>query len=221
MSPLSIVVIGILVVALFFFLFSALGKSNTDNVILVNGSQPGDREVQGLYTLPLAMNQPEGLVFSYSGWILVNDFTTGYGKERRILSKGDTPGIYIDSTSNSLVFKVKTYTTTETILIQNLPAAKWIHFAITVDQTSVNIYINGTLRQHHTLGQLPDQSNDAVRMGGDWNGVLARTVYYPRALSNDEVRKLSEETPPDDLKRPTPGPSYFDITWYIGRLNSA
>lgn len=220
MSPLSIVVIGVLVVALGFFLFGAL-MPKSENVTLVSGSQPGDRETQVLSSLPLALNQPEGLVFSYSGWILVNDFTTGFGTERRILTKGDTPGIYIDSTSNSLVFKVKTYTTTETILIQNLPAAKWIHFAITVDQNSVNIYINGTLRQHHTLGQLPDQSNDAVRMGGEWNGVLARVTYYPRALSNDEVRKLSEETPPDDLKRPTPGPSYFDITWYIGRLNSA
>jgi hypothetical protein len=160
------------------------------------------------------------MTFTYTGWVLIKDFTAGYGTKRRIFSKGDCPGLYLDSTSNSLMVAVKTYGSTETILIPNIPAMKWMHFAIVVNQHAVDIYINGTLRQHHTLGQLPDQSDTSVVIGKGWDGVIGRFSYRPRSLTNADVRKLSLEDPPNDLVPKTSGPQYFDMSWYIGRLNS-
>jgi hypothetical protein len=171
--------------------------------------------------LPTSYNQPQGLTYSYACWILVKDFTTGYGKRRQIFSKGDSPGLMLDSTSNALVVNINTFGALETILIPNIPAQKWIHFALVVDQHAVDVYINGMLRQHHTLNQLPKQNELPVKMGGDWSGVLARLSYWARSISVEEVKKLAAAPLPDDLDRKPSGPTYFDITWYIGRLYSA
>jgi hypothetical protein len=214
----AVVVVVLLIV--FFTLSAVFGSIGTDNATIVSGSYPGFKQYTERAVLPDALNQPEGRVYSYSGWILVKDFTVGYGRKRRILSKGDAPGIYLDSTSNSLLFAIKTYGATETILVPNIPAMKWVHFALVVDQQSVEIYINGTLRQHHTLGQLPDLVDAPLIMGPGWDGVLARVKYYAYALKPAEIKALAFDTPPDDLIRKPAAPQYFDISWYIGRLNS-
>jgi hypothetical protein len=168
-----------------------------------------------------SFNEPQGRVYSYTGWVLFKDFTQGYGTRRKLFSKGDAPGLYLDATSNALIVAVKTYTTTETILIPNIPAMKWIHVALVVDQQSVDIYINGTLRQHHTLSQLPDLTEDALTTGPGWNGYIGQLVYYSRALSYSEINALASEPPPLLPEEQVGKSGYFDITWYIGRLNSA
>ena len=188
---------------------------------ILKGSLRGETERVESVVLPTSYNQPEGLTYSYACWVLVKDFTTGYGKRRRIFSKDDAPGLFIDSTSNSLLVNINTFGAMESILVPNIPAAKWIHFALVVDQHAVDVYINGMIREHKTLSQLPKQNDSGVKIGGGWNGVLARLSYWARSLSPGEVKKLSQAEIPDDLDRDPAKPQYFDITWYIGRLYSA
>jgi hypothetical protein len=214
------VVALIVIVGLAIYFVVMTSTKATDEVVIVQTSQRGDKKITYSTPLPDSFNQAEGLVYSYSGWILVNDFTTGYGKKRTILSKDDSPSISLDSTSNSLVFGIQTFGSLETVLVPNIPAAKWIHFALVVNQQAVDIYINGTLRQHHTLSQLPKQNDAAVTMGPDWSGVLGRVSYWPRTLTSAEIQKQAGATPPPDLQIAPAPPQYFDMTWYIGRLNS-
>ena len=90
-----------------------------------------------------------------------------------------------------------------------------------MDQDSVDIYINGVVRQHHTLLQLPKQNTSPITMGSTsaegWDGVLADLQYTPRSLSAGEVAALTANVPKNDLTVPPSGPKYFDLTWYIGR----
>ena len=213
----ALLLVGVVVYMVWF-----AAPSNTDGrVVVFDTSMPGDAKQSFPMMIPRSFNEPQGLTYSYTAWVLVKDFTKGYGTKRRIFSKGDSPGLYLDSTSNSLLVAIDTYGATETILIPNIPAMKWVHFALVVDQHSLDIYINGILRKHHTLGQLPQQNDSAIAVGSDWSGVLARLVYYPRSLAPTEVKKLVTEKVPSDLERPVAPPNYFDITWYIGRLYSA
>lgn len=214
--------IGVLAVVLLVAGFLWLGNSSSTGgeIAIVKGSQRGDLQRIESLMLPTSYNQPQGLTYSYACWILVKNFTTGYGTRRNIFTRDDAPGLYLDSTSNSLVVAVDTFGTKETILIPNLPAKKWIHFALVVDQHSVDVYINGMLRQHQTLSQLPKQTTGPVTMGPGWEGVLARLSYWPRSLTSGDVKRLVEAPLPDDLDRAPSGPQYFDLTWYIGRLNS-
>jgi hypothetical protein len=201
---------------------SSLKKEATDAVDIMAGSMSGKELKTYSKSIPRSVNQREGATFTYTGWILVKDFTHNYGRKRLIFSKGDCPGLYLDTTSNSLLLTVKTFgDTQETILISNIPAAKWIHFAIVVDQDSVDFYINGIIRQHHTLLQLPKQNDDPVVMGATaaagWDGVLANLQYTPRSLSAGEVAAMTTNVPTDDLTIKPSGGQYFDMSWYIGR----
>jgi hypothetical protein len=198
-------------------------KQTTDAIDLLTGSISGKESkiVQG-DKLSRSFNQKEGATFTYTGWILVKDFTYNYGRKRLIFTKDDCPGLYLDTTSNSILVVIKTFADTpETILISNITANKWMHFAIVVDQDSVDIYINGVVRQHHTLLQLPKQNDAAITMGSNaaagWDGVLSNLQYTPRSLSAGEVAALTANVPKDDLTVPPSGPQYYDLTWYIGR----
>lgn len=212
----------VLVGVIAYLLFAPSTTGSTDSVAIIPDLQSGQISTsRAATTLLPSMNQPQGRVYSYTGWLIVKDFTQGYGTKRKIFSKGDAPGLYLDTTSNALSLAVKTYGTTETILVPNIPAMKWIHFAIVVDQQSVDFYINGTLKQHHTLTQLPDLTEDPVTTGPGWNGYVGQLVYTARALSYAEVSAKASQPPPQLPEENVGKSGYFDITWYIGRLNSS
>lgn len=214
---LGIVIVGLIVVYMVWY----PRASGTNSFVILEDSTPGDVVRSFTTMLPRSYNQPEGMTYSYSAWILVKDFTKGFGTRRRIFSKEDSPALYLDSTSNSFLVAVDTYGTTETILIPNIPAMKWVQYAMIVDQHSVDIYINGILRKHHTLAQLPQLNDAALSIGSQWDGVLSRLTYYPRALDFKEIKEIMKEDVPSDLQRDAAPPTYFDISWYIGRLYSA
>ena len=214
---------SLILVALVAYLLLAPSRTgSSDSVAIIPDLQSGQFSTSRVATglLP-SLNQPKGRVYSYTGWLIVTDFTQGFGTKRKIFSKGDAPGLYLDTTSNALSVAIKTYGTTETVLIPNLPAMKWIHFAIVVDQQAVDIYINGTLRQHHTLTQLPDLTDDPITTGPGWSGYVGQLVYSRRALSYGEISALAAQAPPKLPEQTVGKNSYFDITWYIGRLNSS
>jgi hypothetical protein len=218
MSP-WVILAGLAVAGLLLYMILT-PKGTADSVVVIPDLQSGMYATTRPVSLMPSFNQPQGRVYSYSGWLLIKDFTQGYGTKRTIFSQGDAPGLYLDGTSNSLLVAVKTYGTTETILIPNIPAMKWIHFALVVDQQAVDIYINGTLRQHHTLSQLPDITEDAITSGPNWNGYVSRLTYYRKALTYAEINKMASEPPPVLPDEIVGKNGYFDITWYIGRLNS-
>lgn len=221
MSTLMIVgiIILLVVVGLITWRIVSPPAKTSDAVDIYTSSVSGKEQKTYATALPRSFNQSQGATFTYTGWILVNDFTFNYGKKRMIFSKGDCPGLYLDTTSNSLLVVIKTYGADETILISNMTAKKWMHFAIVVDQDSVDIYINGILRQHHSLSQLPKQNDTQITIGDSpgWDGVLSNLQYTPRSLSAGEVSALTGAVPTDDLHTTPPGPGYFDMSWYIGR----
>ena len=223
MEPFTIAFWTLFLAGLVFFWWYSQTAAPSDQVPIVLGSQSGKQSKSVTPALPQSFNQPEGLTYSYSGWVLVNDFGAGYGQRRTIFKVGDdAPALYIDSTSNSFIVAVKTFGATETILIPSIPAMKWLHIGLVVDQQAVDLYINGILRQHHTLGQLPKQDAlPTIQMGPGWDGVLAKLTYYSRALRPSEIKRIAAQPVPDDLQRKPAAPQYFDLSWYIGRFYSA
>lgn len=212
------------VVGVFLYIWwnSAAEETKTGEMTLLAGSQPGNARKVLNVALPRSFNQKEGLIFSYACWILVKDFQTGYGEERTLFSKNNAPGVFLDATSNSILAKIATFDDgVETLVVPNIPALKWIHFALVVDQDSADVYINGTLREHRSMSRVPKQNEDAIVLGPGWNGVLARLSYWPRALTGVEVGLLAKQPIPDDLMGRPAAPQYFDLSWYIGRFYSA
>ena len=223
MDTFTIFAIVVTLVLIGLILWNMFGKSTVRDptaVVLVDGSISGKTGRSYTNPIPRSFNQAEGATFTYAGWLLMNDFTMNYGQKRVIFSKNDCPGLYLDSTSNSLLVVVDTYGSKESILISNIPARKWIHFGIVVDQDSVDIYINGVIRQHHMLAQLPKQNDSPITIGSNsvgFDGALSGLMYYTRSLTASDMDELSKTVPKDDLHVSPAGPQYFDMTWYTGR----
>lgn len=218
-----IVAASVVAVAVLGWLFLWPGAADTTMEVLVPNSQSGKSQYVPSARIFRSFNQPDGAVFTYATWMVVNDFTFNYGRRRFVFGKNDCPGVYIDSTSNSLLVMVNTFGAAESILIPNIPAQKWIHLVVEVNQYSLSVYINGLLRQTHTLAQLPKQNMDSILVGSaenSWDGSISGLTYYSRTLKPEEIEKLATQQPSMTGIMPVM-PPYSDITWYIGRFNSS
>lgn len=188
-------------------------------VPLQGGTQTGKVPYTSNATLPRSTNQPEGATFSFEGWFEVHDFTYGNGTKRTVFNHADSPGVYLASQSGSILVTVATYGAMESVLIDNIPAQKWIHIAVVITQYTVDVYINGLLRRHHTLTQLPKQEDAPTVIGepNGFDGQVGGLTYYSRALSAAEIMSHAAGSPPTSLTKAPDSGQYFDVTWYTGR----
>ena len=196
------------------------GSSNA----IVSTIQDGKTETTYNTAIPPSKDQPDGISFSYAGWLKVDDFTYRFGEKKYVFVKGSDdgmqacPALAIDANTNTLLAIVDTFGMTETVPISNIPAKKWIHFVLGVNQTSVNVFINGTLHTHHTLAQLPKQNSGPVHMstGGGFAGKLGGLQYYPYLVTPAEASSMSTTPPSADPTDHGVGvlPPYFASSWW-------
>ena len=214
----------IIVIAILLYVFVLSRPTDTTMEVIVPSGQSGKTEMYPSSKIFRSFNQPDGAVFSYAFWITVNDFTFNYGRQRVIFSKNNAPGVYLDSTPNAMLVKMNTYGgKQETVLIPNIPAQKWIHVVVEVNQYALNIFINGILRQTHTMSALPLQNTDSLVVGSSefgYDGTIAELAYYSRTLKPGEIERLAKDEPSSSSIMPSM-PPYSDLGWYIGPFKSA
>jgi hypothetical protein len=223
----GLVVSAAVVVGVYYYFRSQSGGSNQSQ--LVKNSADGRKEINTSTLLPESVNDEKGLTFSYTCWLRFDDFSYRYGNEKVIFVKGSPDlsvmctGVFLDANTNSIITKLDTFGAQEAIPIPNIPAKKWLHYALVVDQDSVDIYINGTLRIHQSLTQLPRQNSGTVHVGigGGFDGKIADLQYYNYFLTAPQVQSImgSSPDPPSAAPEDTddaPVPPYFDISWWIG-----
>ena len=194
---------------------------------IISTSQDGKKDMTYSGDIPVSKNQPDGLSFAYAGWIYVDDYTYRYGEKKVAFVKGTPdlsiacPALVLDAQTNTFLVYVDTFGTQEIVPISNLTAQKWIHFAIVVDQTAVNVYINGTLHTHHTMNQLPKQNSARLLISpnGGFSGKIGYLEYYPTLLSPSDVSALAQVAPVVD-KGIGILPPYQDTKWWLGRFDS-
>ena len=203
------------------FTFASPGQTVIQSTIL-DGKSTFDSNV----ALPVSLNQDQGITFSYSCWVRIDNFAYRPGVQKVIFTKGPAdlssscPSLLIDGNTNTLLVKLDTYGATEIVPISNIPAKKWIHVAIVVEQKSVDVYINGVLHTHHSIIQVPRQNSGTVHTGinGGFEGKLANLFYYNYFLKPSDIPALMSNPPQADPSDSTaPMPPYFDISWWIGR----
>lgn len=221
-STIISVLVAVAVVVGSYYLFQTIQTSATSTV-LRGTIQDGKKLFASKQILPVSINQREGLTFSYTCWVKIDDFSYRLGEERVVFNKGaddlstSCPALLLDAHTNTFIVKLDTFGATERIPINNIPAKKWIHVAIAVDQDSADVYINGTLHTHHSLAQIPRQNGDTAKTGinGGFEGKIASLTYYSYFMTPNLVAASMSAAPqpdPDDAVGPLP--PYFDITWW-------
>lgn len=226
---------GFIILVLFGFLFLfRIGMmiissilAPTDSPYLVKGLISGTESVRvqqdsrtSSAIVNYSENQPTGLEFTYSVWILLNSTNTN-SKYAHIFNKGivdgsnitisgvnnmsNAPGLYVKgNTDGTSTLRVYMDTFSKSGPIQNIdeqrttmdisgvPYNKWVNVIIRVENRILDVYINGVLTQHKDLGYVPRQNFGDVYVcqNGGFSGKLSDLRYYAKSLNVFEINGI-------------------------------
>lgn len=251
--------IAFLLLVLFVFIIllrlgiSLLGYflSPSNNPKLINGMVdakqliviPQDPSSEGSITINRSVNANEGIEFTWSVWIFIDDLTYNSGKYRCVFYKGNdyaknpnatnedsqglnfpnnAPGLYIAPNTNSLVVMMNTFNViNEEIVIDDIPLNKWVNVIIRCQNNTLDVYINGTIIKSHHLHGVPKQNYGDVYIApnGGFSGYISNLWYYNYALGTLEISKLSNNGP-NTYMRGSNGlnikrPDYLSLRWFF------
>ena len=184
-------------------------------------------------------DQSKGMEFTWSSWLYLSDLGKEAGKYQHVFSKGDGnidsntnlstvnngPGVYISPMDNKLHIIMNTVSSTDqntTIDIDNIPIQKWFHVALRLQNTVLDVYVNGVVVNRLLLNNTPKQNygNVYVCQNGGFSGKLSNLRYYSRALNVFEINNIVSSGPnmkvAADMK-PIGGFDYLSSRWYASR----
>jgi hypothetical protein len=184
-------------------------------------------------------DQSKGMEFTWSSWLYLSDLGKEAGKYQHVFSKGDGnidsntnlstvnngPGLYISPMDNKLHIIMNTVSSTDpntTIDIDNIPIQKWFHVALRLQNTVLDVYVNGVVVNRLLLNNTPKQNygNVYVCQNGGFSGKLSNLRYYSRALNVFEINNIVSSGPnmkvASDMK-PIGGFDYLSSRWYASR----
>jgi hypothetical protein len=172
---------------------------------------PQDPNNNGSVTIYRSINASQGLEFSWSVWIFINDIQNNAGIYKHIFSKGNSnltknglispnnaPGLYIAPNTNSLVVKMNTFNVNDDeIVIPDIPINKWVNVIIRCENTKLDIYINGTVTRSINLVGVPKQNygDVYVAMNGGFDGYVSNLWYYNYSLGTAAIQRIVENGP--------------------------
>ena len=106
--------------------------------------------------------------------------------------------------------------------ISAIPLQKWFHVALRLQNTIMDIYINGTLSKRTVLPDVPKQNYADIYVcgNGGFPGALSNLRYYPYALNVFEINSISWFGPNTSVASMTSslqannGYTYLSNIWY-------
>ena len=127
MDTITSVVVVVVVIGIAYYLLRNLPNPSS-SITVHNPIQDGRKEINSKMAIPKSVNQKEGLTFSYTCWVKIDDFAYRYGSQRVVFTKGPTdlssmcPALLVDGNTNSLLVKLDTYGATE-VIVNNFKTA--------------------------------------------------------------------------------------------------
>jgi hypothetical protein len=152
-------------------------------------------------------NQNTGIEFTWCLWIYVNDimktpqysliFNKGnasYG-ENGMATVNNGPGLYLDNSGNNLAIVMNTVAASnpsEMITVKDIPLRKWFHCAIRIENTALDVYMNGSIVSRNILQDVPKQNYQDINIckNGGFNGNIADLQYFDKALSIFQLNNI-------------------------------
>jgi hypothetical protein len=203
--------IGITVVAYFF------QPNNSPHLIdgMVDATQmivyPQDPSNNNAVTIYRSVNAADGIEFTWSVWVFINNLQYLEGQYRHIFYKGNanlnsnglnfpnnSPGLYLAPNTNSLIVMMNTYNViNQEITIPDIPINKWVNVIIRCQNTTLDVYINGTITRSVQLNGVPKQNYGDVYVGmnGGFSGYVSNLWYYDYALGTVAIQNLVSKGP--------------------------
>lgn len=196
-----------------------------------------DPSVDGSKTILRSTNEEQGIEFTWSVWVFIEDIAAGAGKYRHIFHKGDSPvkagedgiiypnngpGLYLAPNTNNLYVIMSTYNDyKEEVMVPGIPLQKWVNIIVRVKNKTMDIYVNGVITQSIMLNGVPKQNFGDVWMcsNGGFDGFVSNLWYYAEAIGVSKIaeinrkgpnRKMLGKTGMEDKKR-----DFLSLRWYF------
>jgi hypothetical protein len=186
-------------------------------------------------TIYRSNNANDGIEFTWSVWILIDDMQYLNDQYRCVFYKGNNnittnglnfpnnaPGLFITPHTNSLLVIMNTFNViNEEILIPDIPLNKWVNVIIRCQNTTLDVYINGTIaRSVHLMGVPKQNYGDVyVAMNGGFSGNISNLWYYNYALGTAEIQRIAAHGPNTRLISATTSSNrpfdYLSLRWYF------
>jgi hypothetical protein len=197
-----------------------------------------DPSMNGAKTIYRSVNGTEGIEFTWSDWIFVNNLEYLNGQYRHVFFKGNNnlessglnfpnnaPGLYIAPSTNALIVMMNTYDViNQEIVVPDLPLNKWVNVIIRCRNTQLDVYINGTIARSLQLTGVPKQNYGDVYVAanGGFAGNISNLWYYNTALGTSAIQSLVRQGPTTRMIA-SPGSgmtdstfNYLSLRWYLG-----
>ena len=204
---------------------------------------PQDPSNNGAVTIYRSVNASDGVEFTWSVWLFINDIYNGgvAGQYRHVFHKGNSdlkntgvnfpnnaPGLYIAPNTNNLVVMMSTFNNmNEEIVVPDIPINKWVNVIIRCQNTTLDIYVNGTIIRSLELNGVPKQNygDVYVAMNGGFNGYISNLWYYNYALGAAAIQKLAVNGPNTKMVGSNgmnlKNADYLSLRWYFDGSNDS
>ena len=251
-----IIIIFFIALQMSITLISSLFSYQNNKPYLVNGMVDGKTMIEveqdpnnsDSTTIIRSSNENDGVEFTWSTWLFLDDLEYNKGQFRHIFHKGDdninydddtigaglsypnnAPGLYLAPYKNDLVVVINTFqNVVERILINNITLNKWINVIIRCENKTIDVYINGSIARRHVLSGLPRQNygNVFICMNGGFSGNLSNLRYYNYALGTREIESIIFWGPntnmADESNMNKKNYNYLSFKWYSsGQVNNS
>jgi len=198
---------------------------------------PQDPSIKGSQTISRSINGPDGIEFTWSIWIFIDDLQYQSGKFRHIFHKGNdsvepttglnfpnnAPGLYLAPDTNKLVVIMNTYDEiVQEVEVSDIPLNKWVNVIIRCRNTTLDVYINGLITTSTQLVGVPKQNygDVYVAMNGGFSGYVSNLWYYSYALGTGAIQDMVKHGP--NIKTSNSysamtmkNPDYLSLRWYF------
>jgi len=217
--------------------------NKSDSPKLINGMVdakqmlviPQDPSQTGAKTISRSVNASDGIEFTWSVWIFINDLGNPDNKYQHIFHKGNdtidttglnypnnAPGLYISPNTNELTIIMNTFDViNEEITIPDIPLNKWVNVIIRCKNTSMDVYINGIVVKSVKLLGVPKQNygDVYVAMNGGFDGYISNLWYYNYSLGTSAIQNLVKNGPNTTMTGSNSmnmkNPNYLSLRWYF------
>ena len=216
--------------------------SPTHSPILIDGmidarqmmTIPQDPSNKNSIPILRSANDVDGLEFTWSVWLFINDYTYRQGQYKHVFHKGNdnvdadgmvqplnAPGMYLDKDTNNLLVVMNTFDNTkESILVEDIPLNKWVCIQVRVIQHQVDIYINGSLTKRHILNGVPKQnySDVYVSLNGGFDGYTSDLRYFNYGIGTNKIQSIVSAGPNTNMVNKNMMdslPHYLSTRWYF------
>jgi len=203
---------------------------------------PQDPRAPGAIPILRSINEEQGLEFTWSVWIYVDDFAYKENEYKHIFHKGNDginvttapigmnypnngPGLYIAPHTNNLVVVMSTFDDAkEEVIVSDLPLSKWVCVILRVSkQNQLDVYINGVLAKRRILKSVPKQNygDVFVSMNGGFSGFTSDLRYFDSAIGTSQIQSIVDKGPNEKMLNGTDKakgrPQYLSSRWYFSR----